>query len=52
MMRLERFYLAGAGLNTGVQDVHNLAWKLAAVFKGHASKTLLSTYEVERRPVI
>ncbi|KAG0583412.1 hypothetical protein KC19_3G134100 [Ceratodon purpureus] len=41
----------GFGLNTGVQDAHNLAWKLAAVLKERASKTLLSTYEVERQPV-
>jgi 2,4-dichlorophenol 6-monooxygenase len=41
----------GLGLNTGVQDVHNLAWKLGAVAKGWASEPLLGTYEVERRPV-
>lgn len=41
----------GLGLNTGVQDVHNLAWKLAAVEKGWASPALLDTYEAERRPV-
>lgn len=40
-----------AGLNTGVQDVHNLAWKLAAVLKGHCPSALLLTYETERRPV-
>jgi 2,4-dichlorophenol 6-monooxygenase len=41
----------GLGLNTGVQDAHNLAWKLAAVLKGHARADLLETYEPERRPV-
>jgi 2,4-dichlorophenol 6-monooxygenase len=41
----------GLGLNTGVQDVHNLAWKLAAVTAGAASPALLETYETERRPV-
>jgi 2,4-dichlorophenol 6-monooxygenase len=41
----------GLGLNTGVQDAHNLAWKLAAVLKGHAHPELLHTYEVERVPV-
>ncbi|MFE5701979.1 FAD-dependent monooxygenase [Rhodococcus koreensis] len=41
----------GNGLNSGVQDVHNLAWKLAAVLSGHADDTLLDTYESERRPV-
>ena len=42
---------AGQGANSGVADVHNLAWKLAAVLKGHASKSLLETYDVERIPV-
>ncbi|MCK9282706.1 MAG: FAD-dependent monooxygenase [Rhodocyclaceae bacterium] len=41
----------GLGLNSGIQDVHNLAWKLAAVLKGHAAETLLDSYETERRPV-
>ena len=41
----------GLGLNTGVQDAHNLAWKLAAVLKGRAQADLLHTYESERRPV-
>lgn len=41
----------GQGANTGVQDVHNLAWKLAAVLKGQAAPALLTTYDVERRPV-
>ena len=41
----------GLGLNTGVQDGHNLAWKLAAVIKGRAQPGLLDTYESERRPV-
>jgi 2-polyprenyl-6-methoxyphenol hydroxylase-like FAD-dependent oxidoreductase len=41
----------GYGLNTGVQDVHNLAWKLAMVLKGQASDKLLDTYTAERRPV-
>jgi hypothetical protein len=40
----------GFGLNTGVQDVHNLAWKLAAVLQGWASPDLLDTYDAERRP--
>lgn len=41
----------GFGLNTGVQDAHNLAWKLAAVIRGTAGPRLLETYEQERRPV-
>ena len=41
----------GLGLNTGVQDVFNLCWKLVAVIRGYASDGLLDTYEAERRPV-
>ncbi len=40
----------GFGGNTGVQDAHNLAWKLALVLKGLAGPKLLDTYEAERRP--
>ncbi|MFB7634539.1 FAD-dependent oxidoreductase [Streptomyces sp. NPDC056149] len=39
------------GSNTGIQDAHNLAWKLAAVLDGAADPALLDTYEDERRPV-
>jgi putative polyketide hydroxylase len=39
------------GSNTGIQDAHNLAWKLAAVFGGWAGEALLDTYDSERRPV-
>lgn len=39
------------GLNTGIADAHNLAWKLAAVLRGEAGPALLDTYETERRPV-
>jgi putative polyketide hydroxylase len=41
----------GQGANSGIADAHNLAWKLAAVLKGQAGSALLSTYDVERRPV-
>jgi putative polyketide hydroxylase len=41
----------GLGANTGIQDAHNLAWKLAAVLKGEAGPALLDTYHDERRPV-
>lgn len=41
----------GLGLNTAVQDAHNLAWKLAAVLRGWASDGLLDTYHTERHPV-
>ncbi|WP_030190102.1 FAD-dependent oxidoreductase [Streptomyces violaceorubidus] len=39
------------GSNTGIQDAHNLAWKLAAVLEGWAGEGLLDTYDTERRPV-
>jgi putative polyketide hydroxylase len=39
------------GSNTGIQDAHNLAWKLAAVLQGWAGPALLDTYDTERRPV-
>ncbi|MET7368871.1 FAD-dependent monooxygenase [Streptomyces sp. NPDC005566] len=39
------------GSNTGIQDAHNLAWKLAAVISGEAGPGLLGTYEAERLPV-
>jgi 2,4-dichlorophenol 6-monooxygenase len=42
----------GLGLNSGFQDAHNLAWKLALVVKGHAPDGLLNSYEAERRPVV
>ncbi|HWD64491.1 MAG TPA: bifunctional 3-(3-hydroxy-phenyl)propionate/3-hydroxycinnamic acid hydroxylase [Solirubrobacteraceae bacterium] len=41
---------AGQGLGTGLRDVHNLAWKLAAVVKSRASAELLDTYSRERMP--
>lgn len=42
---------AGQGANSGISDVHNLAWKLAAVLKRQAQPSLLGTYETERYPV-
>jgi putative polyketide hydroxylase len=41
----------GFGLNTGVQDVHNLVWKLAAVLGDQADVSLLTTYHPERQPL-
>jgi len=41
----------GQGMNTGLQDAYNLAWKLALVVKGQADAALLDTYEQERLPV-
>ena len=43
--------MGGFGGNTGVQDTHNLAWKLALVLKGIANPELLATYNTERQPV-
>jgi hypothetical protein len=41
----------GHGMNSGLQDAFNLAWKLALVCKGRCPPTLLDSYDVERRPV-
>ncbi|MFE7524385.1 FAD-dependent monooxygenase [Kitasatospora sp. NPDC057542] len=41
----------GHGMNAGIGDADNLAWKLAAVTAGTAGEALLDTYETERRPV-
>lgn len=41
----------GFGMNTGVQDVQNLCWKLAAVLKGLAGTALPDTYHPERQPL-
>jgi len=60
--RVGRVFLAGdaahvmspfgaRGLNSGVADAENLAWKLAWVVRGEAPPTLLDTYEAERKPV-
>ncbi len=42
----------GLGLNSAIQDVHNLCWKVAAVLEGSASEDLLATYEPERKPAV
>ena len=39
------------GMNTGIQDAHNLAWKVALAVAGHAAPWLLDSYDAERRPV-
>ena len=41
----------GQGLNTSVQDAHNLGWKLALVVQGVADQHLLDSYEAERAPI-
>ncbi|WP_280259980.1 FAD-dependent monooxygenase [Nocardia abscessus] len=39
------------GMNTGIQDAHNLAWKLALAISGDSAPQLLDSYDAERRPV-
>ena len=43
--------LGGLGMNTGIGDVMNLCWKLAAVHQGWAGPRLIESYEIERRPI-
>ncbi|MBI4955238.1 MAG: FAD-dependent monooxygenase [Myxococcales bacterium] len=60
--RVDRVFLAGdaahihspaggQGMNTGIQDAYNLAWKLALVARGVGQPSLLDSYELERKPV-
>ncbi|MFO7561604.1 MAG: FAD-dependent monooxygenase [Enhygromyxa sp.] len=41
----------GQGMNTGIQDAYNLAWKLALVLGGRAGEPLLDSYHAERHPI-
>src|SRR5438477_2365598 len=43
--------MGGQGMNTGLQDAYNLAWKLALVVNGRADAALLDSYAAERIPV-
>ena len=43
--------IGGQGMNTGIQDAHNLAWKLALVASGAAADALLDSYTAERHPI-
>src|SRR5262249_1520412 len=43
--------VGGQGMNTGIQDAHNLAWKLALVWRGRADDDLLDSYHEERHAV-
>src|SRR5215470_1209736 len=43
--------LGGLGMNTGIGDVMNLGWKLAAVHQGWDGPRLIDSYEIERRPI-
>ncbi|GAA2847094.1 putative aromatic compound monooxygenase YhjG [Actinoplanes cyaneus] len=47
----QHFPAGGVGMNVGIQDAHNLGWKLAAVITGRAGEELLDTYHEERHPV-
>jgi 2-polyprenyl-6-methoxyphenol hydroxylase-like FAD-dependent oxidoreductase len=62
-LRVGRFFIAGdaahihspfggQGMNTGLQDVWNLIWKLDLFLRGHGNEELLDSYSVERIPVI
>ena len=62
-LRVGRFFIAGdaahihspfggQGMNTGLQDVWNLIWKLDLFLRGHGSEELLDSYGAERIPVI
>jgi 2-polyprenyl-6-methoxyphenol hydroxylase-like FAD-dependent oxidoreductase len=42
----------GQGMNSGIQDAHNLAWKLARALAGGRAEPLLASYDAERRPAI
>jgi 2-polyprenyl-6-methoxyphenol hydroxylase-like FAD-dependent oxidoreductase len=42
----------GQGMNSGIQDAHNLAWKLARALAGADAETLLTSYEAERREAV
>jgi 2-polyprenyl-6-methoxyphenol hydroxylase-like FAD-dependent oxidoreductase len=44
--------VGGQGMNSGIQDAHNLAWKLARALDGGDVESLLSSYEVERRSAV
>jgi hypothetical protein len=43
--------VGGQGMNTGLQDAHNLAWKLTLASRGLASQALLDSYSIERHAV-
>lgn len=43
--------VGGQGMNTGIQDAYNLAWKIALVVNNESPTSLLDTYETERRPI-
>ena len=42
----------GQGMNSGIQDAHNLAWKLARVLGGGDSRKLLTSYDVEQQQAV
>jgi 2-polyprenyl-6-methoxyphenol hydroxylase-like FAD-dependent oxidoreductase len=43
--------MGGQGLNTGIQDIYNLVWKLALVHHGKSPSSLLDSYHLERHPI-
>lgn len=44
--------VGGQGMNTGIQDAYNLAWKLALVIRERAHPSLLDSYQLERHPIV
>lgn len=61
-MRVDRCFLvgdaahvhspaSGQGMNTGIQEAYNLAWKIAEVIHGRADEKLLDSYDIERMPI-
>lgn len=51
LLLLCSLWVHNAGMNTGIQDAHNLAWKISSLLNGIAPWSILQTYETERRPV-
>ncbi|MFE9680952.1 FAD-dependent monooxygenase [Streptomyces sp. NPDC006285] len=47
----QHFPAGGVGMNVGIQDAHNLGWKLAATLRGWAPDHLLDSYHTERHPI-
>lgn len=51
-LKIKTQIIDSTGMNTGIQDAHNLAWKIASFVKGISPPSILHTYETERMPVL